>query len=86
MASLPAQPLDLSIYLPIGSEERVDTMLRFFRLRGIFNSHERLGDLQNRKVTLHLRIDLTGFVPGRYLLGVRKANFRWTYYPLALAK
>jgi hypothetical protein len=86
VASLPAQPLDLSIYLPIGSEEgRYDVAI----LHAEGNSLVAMSGsatLQNRKVTLRLRTDLTGFVPGRYLLGVRKANFRWTYYPLALAK
>ena len=30
--------------------------------------------------------DHTGLDPGRYLLGLRKANFRWTYYPIGLAQ
>ena len=86
VASLPARPLDLSIYLPIGSEEgRYEVAI----LRAEGNPLVAVGGsatLQNRKVTLQLRTDLTGFAPGRYLLGVRKGNFRWAYYPIALAK
>jgi len=86
VASLPAQLLDLTIYLPIGSEEgRYQVAI----LRAENNPLVAVGGsaiLQNRKVALQLRTDLTGFAPGRYLLGVRKGNFRWAYYPIALAK
>jgi hypothetical protein len=86
VASLPAQPLDLTIYMPIGSEEsRYEVAI----LRAEGNPLVAVGGsatLQNRKVTMQLRIDLTGLAPGRYLLGVRKSNFRWAYYPIALAK
>ncbi len=86
VASLPAQPLDLSIYLPIGSEEGSYDVAILHAEGNSLVAMSGSATLQNRKVTLHLRTDLTGFVPGRYLLGVRKGNFRWTYYPLALAK
>ena len=86
VASLPAQPVDLSVYLPIGSEEgRYEVAI----LRAGNNPLIAIGGsatLQNRKITLQLRTDLTGFTPGRYLLGVRKGNFRWAYYPIAVAK
>jgi len=85
-ASLPARSLDLTIYLPIGSEEgRYQVAI----LRAEDNPLVAVGGsatIQNRKVTMQLRIDLTGLAPGRYLLGVRKGNFRWAYYPIALAK
>ena len=86
VASIPAQRLDLTIYLPIGSEEgRYQVAI----LRAEGNPLVAEGGsatLQNRKVTLQLRTDLTGFAPGRYLLGVRKGSFRWAYYPIVLAK
>ena len=86
VASLPAQPLDLTIYMPIGSEEgRYEVAI----LRDEGNPLVPGGGsatLQNRKVTMQLRIDLTGLAPGRYLLGVRKASYRWAYYPIALAR
>lgn len=86
VSSLPAQPLDLTIYLPIGSQEgRYQVAI----LRAQGNPLVAMGGsatLQNRKVTLKLRTDLTGLAPGRYLLAVRKGNFRWAYYPIALVK
>jgi hypothetical protein len=72
--------------LPIGSEEG-RYQVAIFRAEG--NPLVAVGGsatLQNRKVTLQIRTDLTGFAPGRYLLGVRKGNFRWAYYPIVLAK
>ena len=84
VASLPTRRLDLSVYLPIGSEEgryeiRIvregDTPL--LTMAGV-------ATLENRNVVLRLRTDLAGFTPGRYLLAVRKANFSWTQYPIAL--
>jgi hypothetical protein len=86
VASLPAQPLDLSIFLPIGSEEG---QYEVAILRAGNNPLLAIGGsatLQNRKISLQLRADLTGFAPGRYLLGVRKASFRWAYYPIAVAR
>lgn len=86
VASLPAQPLDLSIYLPIGSEEaRYEVAI----LRAEGNPLVTVrgsATLQNRRVTMQLRTDLTGLAPGRYLLGVRKGSFQWAYYPVALVK
>ncbi len=84
VASLAAQPLDLSIYLPIGSEEaRYEVAI----LRAEGNPLVAMSGsatLQNRRVTMQLRTDLTGLAPGRYLLGVRKGSFQWAYYPIAL--
>jgi len=86
VASLPAQPLDLSIYLPIGSEEaRYEVTI----LRAEGNPLVAMSGsatLQNRRLTMQLRTDLTGLAPGRYLLGLRKGSFQWSYYPIALVK
>jgi hypothetical protein len=84
IASLPAQPLELSVYLPIGSEEG-QYELRILRegdapLATISGSAR----FEGRITVLRIRIDLTGLAPGRYLLGYRKANFRWTNYPIRL--
>ena len=87
VASLPARLVDISIYLPIGSEEgRYDVAILRTGDNNPLVAVSGTANLQNRKVTLQLRTDLTGFGPGRYLLGVRKGNFRWAYYPIAVAK
>jgi hypothetical protein len=84
VASLPTRRLDLSVYLPIGSEEGR------YEIRIVREGETPLltvggvATLENRIVVLRLRTDLAGFTPGRYLLGVRKANFNWTHYPIAL--
>ena len=84
VASLPTRRLDLSVYLPIGSEEGR------YEIRIVREAQTPLltvggaTTLENRNVVLRLRTDLSGFAPGRYLLAVRKANFNWTYYPIAL--
>jgi len=86
VTSLPTRRLDLSIYLPIGSEEgqyeiqilrEAETPLVALRGSATFKDHN---------VVLRLRTDLMGLDPGPYLLGLRKANFQWTYYPIALAR
>ena len=86
VASLPTRRLDLSVYLPIGSEEG-QYEIQILRagetplvaLRGS-------ATLKDHNVILQLRTDLTEIEPGRYLLGLRKASFRWTYYPIALVR
>jgi hypothetical protein len=86
VASLPAQPLDLTIYMPIGSEEGRYEVAILSAEGNPLVPGDGSATLQNRKVTMQLRIDLTGLAPGRYLLGVRKASYRWAYYPIALAR
>ncbi len=86
LASLPARPLELSVYFPIGSEEdRYE--LQILKTAGaplvtLTGSAAR----ENRDVVLRLRTDLTGLAPGRYLLGLRKANFRRAYYPVTVVQ
>ena len=86
VASLPAKPLDLTIYLPIGSEEGQYQVAILCAEGNPLVAVGGSATLRNRKVTLQLRTDLTGFAPGRYFLGVRKGNFRWAYYPILLAR
>lgn len=83
VASLPTRPLELSVYLPIGSEvgqyevqilREVETPLVTVGGSAVF---------EDRTVVLRLRANLSGLNPGRYLLGVRKGSFRWTYYPIS---
>jgi len=84
VASLPARPLELSVYLPIGSEEgqyevqilrEADTALVTARGSATF---------EDRNVVLRLKADLTGLAPGRHLVGIRKGSFRWMYYPITV--
>jgi hypothetical protein len=84
VASVSPGRLNLTVYLPIGSEEGPydiqilrDAQTPLVTLSGS-------ATFQDRKIVLQLRTNLTGVQPGRYLIGVRKANFRWSYFPIAL--
>ena len=76
----------ISRYTYRSGAKRADTRFRFFAKGELrFWPCGGSATLKNHNVVLRLRTDLTGFDPGRYLLGLRKANFSWTYYPIALA-
>jgi hypothetical protein len=83
VASLPARPLELSVYLPIGSEEgqyEIQILREADRPLVTATGSARFED---RNVVLRLKAGLTGLAPGRYLLGVRKGSFRWMYYSIS---
>jgi hypothetical protein len=84
VASLEARPLELSVILPIGSEESGYELqiLRPGETPLVASTGSAV--LENRSVILRLRTDLTGFPSGRYLLGIRKATFQWAYFPIRL--
>jgi hypothetical protein len=84
VASLPAKPLELSVYLPIGSEEgQYDVqILRPVEAPSVTVAGSAV--FENRTLVLRLRADLTGLTPGRYRLGLRKGNFRWAYYEVSV--
>jgi hypothetical protein len=84
--SLPIRRLDLSVYLPIGSEEGQYEIQILREAETPLVAVKGSATLKDHNVVLQLRTDLTGLDPGRYRLGLRKANFRWTYYPIALAR
>ena len=83
VASLPTRPLELSVYLPIGSEEGQYEVQILREVETPFVTVGGSAVFEDRTVVLRLRADLTGLNPGRYLLGVRKGSFRWTYYPIS---
>jgi hypothetical protein len=86
VASLQRRPLDLRVYLPIGSEPG-KYELQIAREPGapiIVSSGA--AKLENRSVVLPVRVDVRDLVAGRYVLGIRKGNFRWMYYPVSVAE
>ena len=86
VATLPKRPLELSIYLPIGSEEGQYELQILGEPGTPLVTLTGSGSLRDRNVVLRLQTDLTGLNPGRYLLGVRKGSFRWMYYPIAISQ
>lgn len=82
VASLPARPLELSVYLPVGSEEGQYEIQILREADTPVVTSSGSARFEDRNVILRLKADLTGLTPGRYLLGVRKGSFRWMYYPV----
>ena len=79
--------LRLTVYLPIGSEQG-QYEVQILRKAGepivTVSGSTTFDEYQN--LVLGLQPDLTGSAPGRYMLGVRKAKSRWTYYPITLVQ
>ena len=76
--------LDLTVYLPLGSEPGT------YDIQVVREPDEPLWSAQgeakivNYKSTLHVRADLSHLKPGLYLLAIRPKRWDWTYYPLVL--
>ena len=76
--------LDLTVYLPLGSEPGT------YDIQVVREPGEPLWSAQgeakivNYKSTLHVRADLSHLKPGLYLLAIRPKRWDWTYYPLVL--
>jgi hypothetical protein len=81
---LPAKRLDLSIFLPVGSEPgRYDVQL----LKKIDEprlSVSAEATVQNGTTILRARLDLTGQTTGSFLIGLRQPPSDWTYYPVSI--
>jgi hypothetical protein len=77
---LRAGRLDLTVYLPIGSEEG-EYEIAVGREQGeplvTARSNARLVD---QNVTLETRLDLSSLDPESYLAGVRRGEFQWSYF------
>lgn len=84
VAALEARPLELSVYLPIGSEESSYELQILRPGETPLLSSTGSAVLEQRNVVLRVRTDLTGLPPGGYLLGIRKSTFPWTYFPITL--
>jgi hypothetical protein len=81
---LPARRLDLSIFLPIGSEAgRYDVQLLKKIDEPILSA---TGDarIEQGVTVLRARIDLSGQAAGNYLIGLRQSPSEWTYYPVTI--
>jgi hypothetical protein len=85
VASLQRQPLDLRVYLPIGSEPDKYEFQIARDAAGPILSTSGTAKLENRTVILRVQVDLRDLAPGRYLVGIRKGTFRWMYYPVSVA-
>lgn len=84
VASLEARPLELSVFLPIGSEESSYELQILRPGEAPVFTGTATAVLEGRNVVLRVRADFTGLPSGRYLLGIRKETFQWAYFPIGL--
>jgi len=81
---LPRARLDLSIYLPVGSEEGIyEIALVGASGQSVLTSSGE-AKLQNFVDVLTAKLDLTGLARGPYELRLRRVQGQWNSYPIAL--
>lgn len=79
-ATLPARRVELSVYLPIGSEEGEYEMQILRDADAPLIRQKGTASMLDQNVVVQIRTDLTGISSGRYLLRLRRATFGWRYY------
>jgi len=77
---IPAGRLDLTVTLPIGSEEGEYDVAVLSSPGAPLMTAQAQAKLADQNVVLPTRIDLSDVEPGRYYLGVRRGEFPWSYY------
>ena len=79
-----AKPLDLTVTLPIGSEDG-EYEVAVLRSPGKpLLSVEGHAGLAGGNILLRARLDLSGLAPGQYYWGMRRGEFPWSYYRIRL--
>jgi hypothetical protein len=76
--------LDLTLDLPIGSHEGQYEIQVLEQPGKPVASASGCAKIQNYVTVLQVKIDLRNVSPGRYLLGIRRPELDWTYYPTLL--
>jgi len=81
---LPREPIQLSIYLPIGSEDGTyDVQLRLSQQPPLVETRGE-ARLRNHIEMLDVRVDTSRIASGRYLLRLRILPTDWSEYPVQL--
>lgn len=81
---LAKRPLDLTFYLPVGSEPGPYEVQVFKEPGHPIWSGEGDVHLENYRATLHMKVDLSGWKRGQYILAFRPKGWDWTYGPLVV--
>ncbi len=76
--------LDLTLYLPVGSQPGAYEVQVIREPGQPMWSAQGVVKLENGKATLHIRADLSNLPHGLYLLAVKPTRWSWNYYPLVL--
>ena len=81
---LPRKPLDLTIYLPVGSE-RGQYQIRLEQKAGepVLET-EGAASVENGTTAVRARLDLHSLAPGQYFFGIRQPPWEWTYVPVMI--
>ena len=78
------RPLDLTILLPVGDEPGLYEVQIFKEPGHPIWSGEGEANLENHRATLHMRVDLSDWKRGQYILAFRPKGWDWTYGPLVV--
>ena len=84
VAALPARRLELSVYLPVGSEEGSYEMQILRDPDSPLVTQTGTASLRDQNVVVTIRADFTGISSGRYLLRLRRETFGWRYYAVSV--
>ena len=76
--------LNLTLYLPAGSEPGTYDVQVVREPGQPLWSAQGEATFENYKATLRVKVDLSRFSPGLYLLAFRRQDRSWTYIPLVL--
>lgn len=82
--TVPARNLELSVYLPLGSEEGAYEMQLLLEAERPLLSWTGAAALVGNDVVLRLRVDLSSIQPGNYALRLRQPGFGWRSYSVTL--
>ena len=81
---LSSRRLDLTIYLPLGSQPGIYELQILKQAGSAIWSGQSDATIENSVSTLHLKVDLAGIRSGQYFLAVRQKGLDWFYYPLVI--
>ena len=83
--TVPTRNLELSVYLPLGSEEGDYEIQLLSEPERPLLARTGAATLVGNDVVLRLRVDLSSIQPGTYTLRLRRPGFSWRSYSVALA-
>jgi hypothetical protein len=84
--TIPARNLELSVYLPLGSEEGDYEMQLLSEPERPLLSQTGAAALAGNDVVLRLVANLSSVEPGTYTLRLRRSGFSWRNYSIVLTK
>jgi len=81
---LPPKRLDLTIYLPVGSESGIYQVQLLKKIDEPLMTLTGEARIEHGNTVLRAPIDLTHVAPGAILIGLRQPPSDWTYYPVTI--